>query len=389
MNLSIGSLFSGIGGFELGLERAGLGPTRWQIEIDPYCRSILEKHWPNAERYDDIREIQPVHDISCDLDEDCMCEPRSPLEPVSIMCGGFPCQDISVAGNREGIAGERSGLWSEYARLVGLVRPRYVLVENVSALLVRGMDVVLGDLATLGYDAIWDCLPAQAIGAPHRRDRLFVVAWRIPDAERDRLRDLSKRGRGSALAPDGGNAFAVNLGSYLADCYGGRREGERVEGEECRPEREMVGHVDASGDVAHRCSGSQLGDSECARRQGLSERELHDERQAEPSSGCQGVADAERDRPQGVEQAGTAPRTVTRPFTWPPPPGDLQSWGRVSVESQPKICRVAHGIPDRVARLRALGNAIVPQCAEVIGRIVMEMELSRTRENPVSSGSDA
>jgi DNA (cytosine-5)-methyltransferase 1 len=159
MSLTIGSLFSGIGGLELGLERAGLGPVKWQVEIDDYATAVLTKHWPDATRYRDVREVG-AHN----------------LEPVDLICGGFPCQDISSAGARAGIEGAKSGLWFEYARIVREVRPRYVIIENVAALLFRGMERVLGELAACGYDAGWDCLPASAVGAPHRRDRLFIVA---------------------------------------------------------------------------------------------------------------------------------------------------------------------------------------------------------------------
>ena len=96
---------------------------------------------------------------------------------VDIICGGFPCQDISVAGKGAGIEGSRSGLWSEYARIISEVRPRYVIVENVAALLGRGLERVLGDLAALGFDAEWHCIPASAVGAPHRRDRVWIVAY--------------------------------------------------------------------------------------------------------------------------------------------------------------------------------------------------------------------
>jgi DNA (cytosine-5)-methyltransferase 1 len=155
---TFGSLFAGIGGLDLGLERAGW-ECRWQVEIDNYCRRVLAKHWPDVPRFGDIRTVT-----------------GGELERVDLICGGFPCQDISNAGKRAGIDGERSGLWSEYIRLVRVVRPRLVLVENVAALLTRGLDRVLGDLAEAGYDAEWRCLSAAAFGAPHRRERLFIVA---------------------------------------------------------------------------------------------------------------------------------------------------------------------------------------------------------------------
>ena len=132
-------------------------------EIDPFCRRVLAKHWPEVPCYDDIRLLTAEH-----LAADGIA--------IDAICGGFPCQDISVAGRRAGIRGERSGLWFEYARLVGELRPRYVIVENVAALLVRGLERVLGTLAALGYDAEWDCIPASAVGAPHIRDRIWIVA---------------------------------------------------------------------------------------------------------------------------------------------------------------------------------------------------------------------
>ena len=159
MTLTVGSLFAGIGGFDLGLERAGMR-VRWQCEIDPYCQRVLAKHWPAVTRYGDIREVD-----------------WHAVEPVDLLCGGFPCQDISLAGKGAGLAGERSGLWFEYAKAIEALKPRYVLIENVSALRSRGLDQVLGSLAALGYDAEWHCIPACAVGAPHRRDRLWIVAY--------------------------------------------------------------------------------------------------------------------------------------------------------------------------------------------------------------------
>lgn len=156
-------LFSGIGGFSLGLERSGAFKTVAFCEIEPYCQKVLAKHWPKVPIYNDVRTITAER-----LAADGIA--------VDAICGGFPCQDISTAGKGAGLAGERSGLWFEYARIISEVRPRYVIVENVSALLARGLDEVLRTLAALGYDAEWHCIPASAIGAPHRRDRLWIVA---------------------------------------------------------------------------------------------------------------------------------------------------------------------------------------------------------------------
>ena len=164
MKLRVLDLFSGIGGFSLGLERAGGFETVAFCEIEPYCRRVLKKHWPDVPCYEDVRTL-----TADTLRRDGIA--------VDVICGGFPCQDISFAGKGAGLAGERSGLWFEYARLIGELRPRFVIVENVGALLSRGLDAVLGTLAALGYDAEWDCIPASAVGAPHVRDRVWIVAY--------------------------------------------------------------------------------------------------------------------------------------------------------------------------------------------------------------------
>lgn len=172
--MRIGSLFAGIGGFELGLEWAGVGHTVWQVERDPFCRAVLARHWPEAERFEDVCTVGVAN-----------------LAPVDVICGGFPCQDISYAGKGAGLDGERSGLWFEFARIVREMGPRFVVVENVSALLTRGLDAVLGTLASLGFDAEWCCVRASDVGARHRRDRVFLIGY-LADAGclgRERFRD--------------------------------------------------------------------------------------------------------------------------------------------------------------------------------------------------------
>lgn len=159
--LTVGSLFAGIGGFDLGLERAGMH-IKWQVEIDAYCQRVLAKHWPTVPRFGDIRTID-----------------WRTVEPVDVLCGGFPCQDVSraAANQRRGIEGARSGLWTEYVRAIRALRPRYILVENVPGLLDDGIGRVLGDLAESGYDAEWTMLSACIFGAPHTRERVFIVAY--------------------------------------------------------------------------------------------------------------------------------------------------------------------------------------------------------------------
>lgn len=199
--MNVGSLFSGIGGLELGLERAGM-KVAWQVEKDDFCRKVLAKHWPDVRSYEDVREVG--------ADE---------LEPVDLICGGFPCTDISVAGKGEGLDGAESGLWFEFARIIRELRPRYVLVENVSALTIRGLDQVLGCLAEIGYDAEWTVLPATEVGAPHRRERVFIVAY--PNGEQFTSLFVdggSKRGdtpssAGSVDTMDKGRRTGVRSGS--------------------------------------------------------------------------------------------------------------------------------------------------------------------------------
>jgi len=172
--MRVGSLFAGIGGIDLGLERAGM-TTVWQVEIDPFCRKVLERHFPHATRYEDVRHVG-AHN----------------LPPVDLIAGGFPCQDISQNASgwtRPGVSsGDRSGLWREFARVISETRPGFVVLENVEAIRYagRGLDCVLGDLAALGYDAEWDVFPASSFGAPHKRPRLWLVAYPNGDGKPDR-----------------------------------------------------------------------------------------------------------------------------------------------------------------------------------------------------------
>ena len=265
MSLTFGSLFAGIGGFDLGFERAGM-VCKWQVEIDDYANRVLAKHWPNVHRERDIRE----------------CGAHN-LERVDVICGGFPCQDISYAGLGAGLDGERSGLFFEAIRVVFELRPRVVVLENVAALLTRGLDRVLGTLAEIGYDAEWHCIPAAYVGAPHIRDRVFVIAY----AESERCG--SWRPWGTVGAGQRQQDAAV-----LADAAGFRFK--------------KSGHG-SSGDGQHTQK---------------SERRML--------------------KPCGV------------------------NWWAV----EPAVGRVADGVSNRVDRLRGLGNAVVPQVAEFIGRQIVK-----------------
>src|SRR3990167_4296618 len=158
--LSVLDLFSGIGGFSLGLERTGGFKTVAFCEIDPFCRRVLAKHWPGVPVFPDVRTLT-----------------SRDVQGIDVICGGFPCQDVSLAGRRAGLDGTRSGLWSQFSRLVSEIRPFYVIVENTPGLLSLGMGVILGNLAALGYDAEWHCIPACYIGTDHIRDRVWIIAY--------------------------------------------------------------------------------------------------------------------------------------------------------------------------------------------------------------------
>lgn len=192
-----GSLFSGVGGLDLGLDRAGL-TCAFQVENDPYARRVLNRHWPDVPKWGDITDV----DWS-DVEREC--------GRVDLVAGGSPCQDLSLAGKGAGLSGARSGLWSEYVRCLCELRPQYVIVENVPGLLSRGMGVVLGDLAALGYDAEWESVPAAAFGAPHLRWRVFIIAYpggerrkgrAVPTGERETLSEATRGGERHVPDPD-------------------------------------------------------------------------------------------------------------------------------------------------------------------------------------------
>ena len=303
-------LFSGIGGFSLGLERSGGFKTVAFCEIEPFCQKVLNKHWPEVPIYGDIRELNADR-----LSSDGIT--------VDAICGGFPCQDISTAGKGAGIEGERSGLWSEYARLIGELRPRYVFVENVAALLSRGLGRVLGDLATLGYDAEWHCIPASAVGAPHRRDRIWIMAYP------------------SIMQRDGCN-------DHAGKCL----EGKQV----CKLGDD--GWQDNVAD-ARRFNGNWRKN---IKNPSLAETAKWSEASNYVEQCCEVVADANGAQCQGRRitiRVFKEHANISCPGWW---------------EVEPSVGRVANGVPDWSHRLKGLGNAVVPQIPEMLGRAVLSAE---------------
>jgi DNA (cytosine-5)-methyltransferase 1 len=341
MTLTVGSLFAGIGGIDLGLERAGMR-TLWQVENNPYASAVLAKHWPDVGRFADVKDVG----AHC-------------LPAVDVLAGGFPCQDLSYAGKGRGIAqGTRSGLWFEFARIIRELRPRYVLVENVPALRSRGLHIVLADLAACGYDAEWDCIPAAAVGAHHRRDRIWLLAY--PDAD-----DAGLEGRdGGSLQERPGQWPSGSVGPH-PDANGGRlpQLKERDSG--------------AIGTVQRPC-----GDDTFGLRDDVAdaERQLGLARGARDSLEGAGGRDAGRGGlgsdlmadPDEIGRDGRDGRARIFGSGW---------WGEPAYGGrwlpEPSVGRVAHGVPSRVDRLTALGNAVVPQVAEYIGRRIVEYEEAR------------
>ncbi len=338
--MTFGSLFAGIGGLDLGLERAGM-TCKWQVEIDDYARRVLAKHWPDVRRWDNIKTFVP--DTSSER-----CGTWGPGRiaarrqrridsawaaqwHVDLICGGFPCQDISYAGKGAGLAGERSGLWWEFARVVRTLRPPFVLVENVSALLVRGLDSVLGRLASYGYDAEWACIPAAAVGAPHIRDRVFVLAYaQCPQrgtsgtagCELEHDADSLQAGweEDSGWAGVGSQTISDTRSNGLERTF------KPFTGEGTATIRRRL----ANAMRENRSYGGQW----YADPADLSESE---------GNGCQTMHDGETPQPQGTQRGA----------------------------AESRVGRVAHGVSNRVDRLRGLGNAVVPQVAEWIGRRIM------------------
>jgi DNA (cytosine-5)-methyltransferase 1 len=347
MSYTVGSLFAGIGGFDLGFERAGF-KTIWQVEINPYCQKVLAKNFPEAKRYGDIRECG-----------------RGNLVPVDVICGGFPCQDISNAGLRAGIDGERSGLWGEMHRIIGELRPRFALVENVAALLGRGFGRVLGDLAEIGYDAEWEVISAADVGAPHLRERVWILAYPMrrsgstqPGEQQEEWSALINPGCAGDVAYPSSAGRREDAGSAHAD------EGQYAR----RPTPQM--HESASDGEGSRAR--TVADAPC---------ELFDrsgfippkKRRAEHSNGSSEVADSDSHDAQGKFAGSIDAQDRKEPRERQAGSCDAGSGRQWAVE--PNVGRVANGIPARVDRLKGLGNAVVPQIPEIFAhRIRRELE---------------
>lgn len=286
-------LFHGIGGFALGAYWAGMKfEHHYCSDIEPWCQELYAKRFPDSVQLGDITKIDTSKLPTGDW----------------IITGGFPCQDISIAGKGAGIHGERSGLWFEYWRIINDLRPRYAIMENVGMLVHRGLREVLGSLAEIGYDAEWQDIRASDVGAPHRRGRIWIVAYAASDRQQ-------------------------RPGSFSST----------QEGLQPRPEhsRELESRPEGRGEIPH------------PSRERCGETGPDCERSEERTSGGGSMADTSLQLSHGSGEARGRRGEFADGGWW---------------HTEPDVGRLAHGIPHRVDRLRGLGNAIVPHIAELLFR---------------------
>jgi DNA (cytosine-5)-methyltransferase 1 len=358
---TFGSLFSGYGGIDLGLEAAGF-EVAWQVEADPFCRSILHRHWPDIPLYSDIRLVDWRR-----------------VRRVDLLAGGFPCQPVSQAGKKLAQEDER-WLWPEFARAIRALRPRVVLVENVPGLRSRGFGDVLGDLAACGYDAEWDGISAAAVGAPHLRDRVWLVAWRasegISDADRvelpiERSRAGQQQGESRAAEPrtDGeAGPVADAAGERLEDGLGGARGRATLESEGSGPSADAIDGDDGG---VHARRGEEGGADERREPQGpLGQRA--------PSTGAPSDTDGGGREGERIAEPGRVQRArwgladgLGNERLFDITPGRSDHW-----DVEPDVGRVVDGATARLdiarnpERLHILGNGAVPQVVEHVGHLI-------------------
>lgn len=378
---TFGSLFSGIGGIDLGLERAGM-QCAWQVEINDYAQKVLAKHWPHVTRFRDVRE--------CD---------KHNLTPVDLIAGGFPCQPHSLAGERKASQDERN-LWPDFYRIICDLRPRWVLAENVPGLLSSEdgwfFGGILRDLAAARYDAEWGVLSAAQFGAPHLRERVFIVAYTsepglssrrraryATNATQERAGMERQPERCSSLAylPElRGNAWRtepeeqcrqanINSASTPALAYTsgmrcqrwrgiGNVGSETTEGQGSKEEWERLWNAshDCGTDVAYtssqRCEECDV--TAWHREQGQCTRLVETSRVRGQSQSCMGRIFDGISRGLGE-------------YRWPARPGEQQhEWEAPRVTTEKPAYRIA--------QLEALGNAVVPQIPEAIGRRILNID---------------
>lgn len=352
MTLTVGSLFSGIGGLDLGLERAGM-EVIWQSEIDPYACRVLNKHWPKVVNHGNIKEIDWTR-----------------IQRPDVICGGYPCQPFSTAGQRKGEDDPRH-LWPWVRECISVLRPRYAILENVRGHLSLGGTTVIREIANLGYCVEWRVVSAASVGANHRRERVILLAYpnntgshspSINATERGKPTFVGFGGRREDMANtnNGGHIYAQEpqkpnirgRGENEADNGRGTTNNSRVQS--------GTGNISDTESVYGDERGSSNGSEAFGQRQEMG---------GETGTDSSPMANTESgygrgEEPYGLREIYGQAAKLREPGS---PCGTLGTWWKI----EPDVGRVAYGVPARVDRLRGLGNAVVPQVAETIGRLVM------------------
>ena len=334
--LKVLDLFSGIGGFSYGLEKTGGFETIAFCEIDKHARKVLTKHWPNVKQYEDITELTYEK-----LQKDNLIP--------EVISGGFPCQDISVAGKQAGIIGKRSGLWSEFARLIKDVRPKWAIIENVSALKSKGLTLVLQDLAEVGYNAEWHCIPCSALGGLHRRDRIWIIAYPMENSRCAlRQRSFIEGENAEKIARRITNQLERSSSTYQHDMANSESkfsEWPQPEGNSSGQPQTQIGNgssnqrnVDYSNNTSSKGNGSTIGIQE-----------------EYPN-----VDSSSSNEPQQI-----VGRQELELFA---------QYAQVFWAVESSVGRVVNGLPNRLHRLRQLGNSVGPQIPEFLGHCILNQQ---------------
>ena len=319
MKLKHLDLFSGIGGFSLGLEATGGFETVAFCDIDKYSKKVLKKQWPNVKQYEDIKELNYGR-----LKTDG-------IGPIDIITGGYPCQPFSIAGRKKGEEDPRH-LWPEYFRLIKELRPSWVIGENVSGHIKLGLDTVLENLESEGYSARTFSISASSVGAKHQRERIWIVA--------------NARQHGGRIEPTG-NSEGTGRGSLettkrSADTDTISRSSERgkIMANSVEFGLEKHGHSETTESIKR---GETMADTNVEGRQGRIHRGQNKEWESQQ-------------RYFGRNSATHGQQE--------------QNWW----DTEPELGRVAHGIPNRVDRLKGLGNSLVPQIPYFIAQSILQVE---------------
>ena len=355
MTLTVGSLFSGIGGLDLGLERAGM-KVIWQSEIDNYASRVLKKHWPEVPNYGDIKDIKWGDIVRPD-----------------VICGGYPCQPFSTAGKRQGTDDPRH-LWPWVREAISELRPDYAILENVRGHVSLGLNVVLGEMASIGYDAEWQIVSAASVGAPHRRDRVIILAYPSEQFsnERGHGRNSGEIAERQAVQESAGRSNSLTtrkvftrdrwLNALMADTSEQYSDGEPNNSRDSAQSEAFPEFGDSSGT-------KNVANTDSAPREQQQEREV----QESNFGGCStNVANTKSNGLQSSSDMASIKNSQPRRGIARDDSGTraLGDWWA----TEPDVGRVANGVSSRVDRLRGLGNAVVPQVAELIGRMIIDFE---------------